>query len=47
MVEVVLTQEAREQLQQVPLGILARIDQLLERLENWPQVSGAKPLRKN
>ena len=40
-----LTATAREQLTQLPKSIRARIYALLERLEKWPNVSGAKPLR--
>ena len=42
-----LTATAREQLTQLPKSIRARIYSLLERLEKWPNVSGAKPLRGN
>jgi mRNA interferase RelE/StbE len=40
-----LTATAREQLQQLPKPIRARMYDLLERLQKWPNVSGAKPLR--
>lgn len=40
-----LTATAREQLAQLPKSLRARMYRLLERLENWPEVSGAKPLR--
>jgi mRNA interferase RelE/StbE len=42
-----LTATAREQLTQLPKSIRARMYDLLERLEKWPNVSGAKPLRGN
>jgi len=42
-----LTATAREQLAQLPESIRARTYDLLERLEKWPNVSGAKPLRRN
>jgi mRNA interferase RelE/StbE len=42
-----LTATAREQLEQLPKSIRARMYDLLERLEKWPDVSGAKPLRGN
>lgn len=42
-----LTATARKQLEQLPLSIRARMYDLLERLEKWPNVSGAKPLRGN
>ena len=42
-----LTANAREQLAQLPKSIRARMYGLLERLEKWPAVSGAKPLQGN
>jgi mRNA-degrading endonuclease RelE of RelBE toxin-antitoxin system len=42
-----LTATARKQLGQLPASIRARMYDLLERLEKWPDVSGAKPLRGN
>ena len=42
-----LTATAREQLVKLPKSIRARMYNLLERLEKWPDVSGAKPLRGN
>jgi mRNA-degrading endonuclease RelE of RelBE toxin-antitoxin system len=42
-----LTATAREQLEQLPKSIRARMYDLLERLEKWPNVSGAKPLQGN
>lgn len=39
-----MTPEAFRQAERLPLTIRARVDKLLERLERWPQVSGAKPL---
>ena len=42
-----LTATAREQLEKLPKSIRARMYGLLERLEKWPNVSGAKPLRGN
>lgn len=42
-----LTATARAQLEQLPKSIRARMYNLLERLEKWPNVSGAKPLRGN
>ncbi len=42
-----LTATAREQLEQLPKSVRARMYNLLERLEKWPNVSGAKPLRGN
>jgi len=45
MVQVVLSDEAVEQVGELTNPILARVQAVLERLEQWPQVSGAKPLR--
>lgn len=42
-----LTSEAMQQLDRLPPVIHARVLNLLERLANWPAVSGAKPLRGN
>ena len=39
-----MTREAAEGLDDLPLVIHARVLALLERLERWPVVSGAKPL---
>jgi mRNA-degrading endonuclease RelE of RelBE toxin-antitoxin system/DNA-binding XRE family transcriptional regulator len=43
--DVRLTSEAQEQFRALPRTIQARVTMLLERLEKWPAVSGAKPLR--
>src|SRR5205085_1599496 len=40
-----LTPMAVRQLHRLPGGMVRRIDEVLERLEHWPDVSGAKPLR--
>ena len=45
MAKVTFTPEAWEQSQHLPRPIRARLLKLVERLEAWPQVSGAKPLR--
>lgn len=45
MAIVVLTNEAAEQLEELPVVVHRRMLKLVERLENWPDVSGAKPLR--
>ena len=45
MATVLMAAEAREQFQQLPKVIKARVQAVLERLEDWPAVSGAKPLR--
>ena len=43
-VQVTLTREAAQGLEDLPLVIHARVLSLLERLSRWPDVSGAKPL---
>lgn len=45
MTTVILTSEAAEQLEELELPIHARVLKILERLEQWPNVSGAKPLK--
>ncbi len=44
MAKVITSSEALKQLESLPPEIVARMVKLYERLENWPQVSGAKPL---
>ena len=44
MATVKLTSEAAEQLDRLPRPIRDRVLRLLERLEKWPAVSGAKAL---
>jgi mRNA-degrading endonuclease RelE of RelBE toxin-antitoxin system len=44
-VVVEITGDAREQLNRLPTRIAARMTKLIARLEAWPAVSGAKPLR--
>ena len=44
MVKVTLTREAAEGPEDLPLVIHSRVLSLLQRLANWPAVSGAKPL---
>jgi mRNA-degrading endonuclease RelE of RelBE toxin-antitoxin system len=44
-VKVQLTAEANQQLRKVPLTIVLRMQAILKRLEAWPEVSGAKPMR--
>jgi mRNA-degrading endonuclease RelE of RelBE toxin-antitoxin system len=39
--------EAFRQIERLPPGIHLRVLAVLERLEHWPAVSGAKPLRGN
>lgn len=47
MANVVITPEALEEFADVPRPIQQRIAEIFERLEKWPNVSGAKPLRGN
>jgi mRNA-degrading endonuclease RelE of RelBE toxin-antitoxin system len=42
--EVLITAEALEQFTKLPRPIQARVLSLVERLNKWPNVSGAKPL---
>lgn len=44
MVAVILTPEARRQAEKLPMPIFVRMSKLVERLGDWPRVSGAKPL---
>ncbi len=46
MAKVVFTAEAKRGLADVPMAIRLRCYDVVERLGNWPNVSGAKPLRK-
>ena len=45
MATVVIGPEAREQFENLPKSMKARVQGILERLADWPVVSGAKPLR--
>ena len=45
MVRVTLTRQAALELDRLPLTIQARMRDLFERLERWPEVSGVRPLR--
>jgi len=47
MADVILEPEAARQLDALPLTIKARMGGIIARLERWPEVSGAKPLRGN
>ena len=40
-----VTYERVEQLAELPNVVLARMENIVRRLQNWPAVSGAKPLR--
>ena len=44
MAKVITSSEALKQLDSLPPEIVARMVKLYERLENWPKISGAKPL---
>jgi len=44
MVRVVLTREAQKQIEGLPRVVQARVYGVLERLRDWPSVSGAKSL---
>ena len=46
MAAVRLTRDALEQLESLPPAIQLRVHGVLRRLAGWPDVSGAKPLRK-
>ena len=46
MATVRLTAEAQEQVDGLPVVIQARVWTVIQRLADWPDVSGAKPLRK-
>ncbi|MGW8257925.1 MAG: type II toxin-antitoxin system RelE family toxin [Thermoguttaceae bacterium] len=45
MAKVSFELEAAEQYARLPARIKSRIIAIIERLEHWPNVSGAKPLR--
>lgn len=45
MARVTYEREAVEQLAGLPNVVLARLENIVRRLQNWPDVSGAKPLR--
>lgn len=45
MATVKITDEALQQIEALPVPIGVRVQRLLARLEKWPAVSGAKPLR--
>jgi len=47
MARVTFEVEAAEQYGRLPARIKSRITTIIERLEHWPNVSGAKPLRGN
>ena len=45
MAQVTYEREAAKQLAELPNVVLARMEGIVSRLQNWPAVSGAKPLR--
>lgn len=45
MAKVLITPTAQKQYEELPRLIQARMLKLFERLKEWPNVSGAKPLR--
>jgi len=45
MPQVQLTPDAAKDVQRLPTAIRARVGDVIVRLENWPNVSGAKPMR--
>jgi mRNA-degrading endonuclease RelE of RelBE toxin-antitoxin system len=47
MADVLLMAEAQRELDALPAVVHRRVLSVLERLGNWPHVSGAKPLRGN
>ena len=44
MARVLLSPKAQRQMSRLSKTILARVYKLVERLQQWPEVSGAKPL---
>jgi mRNA interferase RelE/StbE len=45
MVAVVISPEAQAEFNTLPVTIQTRVEKIFQRLERWPEVSGAKPLR--
>jgi mRNA-degrading endonuclease RelE of RelBE toxin-antitoxin system len=45
MAIVSITEEAQEQFETLPKLIQVRMEKIFVRLQNWPDISGAKPLR--
>lgn len=44
MVSILLSAKAQRQIDRLPKTVRARMYTLVERLQHWPEVSGAKPL---
>ena len=42
-----MSREARKQLDELAIHLNAQAQKIIERLARWPQVSGAKPLRRD
>lgn len=42
---VLITEEAQKQFEALPKLIQVRVEKIFVRLQNWPDISGAKPLR--
>ena len=40
-----ITPQAAAQLERLPIAVRVRMTRVFQRLEGWPSVSGAKPLR--
>jgi mRNA-degrading endonuclease RelE of RelBE toxin-antitoxin system len=47
MADVLLSPETQRQIDRLPKTIRIRVHQLIKRLQCWPEISGAKPLRGN
>lgn len=45
MALVLITPKAQTQFNDLPRVVRARLEKVFKRLESWPEVSGAKPLR--
>jgi mRNA-degrading endonuclease RelE of RelBE toxin-antitoxin system len=44
MAVVLVTPEAQKQFDGLPVVMQTRVEKIYQRLERWPEVSGAKPL---
>ena len=45
MPKVILSRDAQKQLDALPIHLNAQVQKIVERLMEWPRVSGTKPLR--
>ena len=43
--DILISAEAQEKFDRLPRTMKARVAEIYERLQKWPEVSGAKPLR--